>query len=92
MTQVDGGAPGPVCSALVFPETAVYPPRDQIVDFRRQLGTKYQAMGRSAEDLCSEMLRVLGDQATTRPAGDDTRLRLVGDASNTDSPDGERSA
>lgn len=51
-----------------------------------------QAMGRSAEDLCSEMLRVLGDQATTRPAGDDTRLRLVGDASNTDSPDGERSA
>ncbi len=51
-----------------------------------------QAMGRSAEDLCSEMLRVLGDQATTRPAGEDTRLRLVGDASNTDSPDGERSA
>ena len=49
MTQVDGGAPGQVCSLLVFPETAVYPPRDQIVDFRRQLGTKYQSMGRSAQ-------------------------------------------
>ena len=33
------------------------------------------AMGRSAEDLAGEMLRVLGDQATTRPAA---RLRLVG--------------
>ena len=47
-------------------------------------------MGRSAEELCSEMLRVLGDQATTRPTGDSTRLRLVGDATTSDSPDRER--
>src|SRR6478736_1929209 len=37
------------------------------------------AMGRSADEMCSEMLRVLGDQATTKPADDNTRLRLVGD-------------
>lgn len=49
LTQVDGAAPGPVCSVLQFPETAVYPPRDHVVDFRRQLGAKYQAMGRSAQ-------------------------------------------
>jgi hypothetical protein len=49
MAQVDGGAPGQICSLLAFPETAVYPPRDQVVDFRRQLGTKYQSMGRSAQ-------------------------------------------
>jgi hypothetical protein len=49
MTQVDGGAPGPICSVLAFPETAVYPPREEVVDFRRQLGTKYQGMGRSAQ-------------------------------------------
>jgi AcrR family transcriptional regulator len=33
------------------------------------------AMGRSAQELAGEMLRVLGDQATTRPAA---KLRLVG--------------
>jgi hypothetical protein len=33
------------------------------------------AMGRTADDLAYEMLRVLGDQATARPAA---RLRLVG--------------
>jgi hypothetical protein len=49
MAQVDGAAPGPICSLLAFPETAVYPPRDHVVDFRRQLGTKYQSMGRSAQ-------------------------------------------
>ena len=38
-----------ICSLLVFPENAVYPPRDHVVDFRRQLGAKYQAMGRSAQ-------------------------------------------
>ena len=37
------------------------------------------AMGRSAGDLCREMLRVLGDQATTPPSTDPTRLRLIGD-------------
>lgn len=41
------------------------------------------AMGRSAEDLGAEMLRVLGDQAT---ASDTSRLHLVG---NQDNPDGE---
>jgi hypothetical protein len=33
------------------------------------------AMGRSAEELAGEMLRVLGDQATTKPA---SKIRLVG--------------
>jgi AcrR family transcriptional regulator len=49
------------------------------------------AMGRSAEEMCAEMLRVLGDQATS---GDNTRLRLVGDsdASGSDLPDGEGSS
>ena len=46
---IDGGAPAQVCSVLVFPETAQYPPRDHVVDFRRQLGEKYRAMGRSAQ-------------------------------------------
>jgi hypothetical protein len=52
------------------------------------------AMGRSAEEMCAEMLRVLGDQATTRIVDDSTRLRLVGDrhASDSDSPDGEGSS
>ena len=52
------------------------------------------AMGRSAEEMCAEMLRVLGDQATTTTSGDNTRLRLVGDrdASDSDSPDGEGSS
>jgi AcrR family transcriptional regulator len=48
------------------------------------------AMGRSAEDLCGEMLRVLGDQATP-PTGADSgsRLRLVDDR---DKPNGEGSS
>jgi len=52
------------------------------------------AMGRSAEEMCGEMLRVLGDQATAKPASEAARLRLVGDrdASDSDSPDGERSS
>jgi hypothetical protein len=49
LAQVDGAAPDPVCSVRQFPETAVYPPRDHLVDFRRQLGAKYQSMGRSAQ-------------------------------------------
>src|SRR6201988_3015465 len=51
-----------------------------------------QAMGRSPDELCSEMLRVLADQATAKPASETARLRLVGDrdASDSDSPDGER--
>jgi hypothetical protein len=47
------------------------------------------AMGRSAEDLCAEMLRVLGDQATSPPGADNARLRLVDDS---DKPDGETSS
>jgi len=46
------------------------------------------AMGRSAEDLCSEMLRVLGDQARTTTGADSARLRLV----DRDKPDGEESS
>jgi hypothetical protein len=51
-------------------------------------------MGRSAEEMCREMLRVLGDQATAPPGADSARLRLVGDrnASDSDSPDGEASS
>jgi AcrR family transcriptional regulator len=47
------------------------------------------AMGRSAEEMCSEMLRVLGDQATAPSGADSARLRLVGDR---DRPDGETSS
>jgi len=36
------------------------------------------AMGRSPDELCAEMLRVLGEQAAT-PATDAARLRLVGE-------------
>src|SRR3954452_10950549 len=46
------------------------------------------AMGRSAEDLCSEMLRVLGDQAKFN--SDTTRLRLV-DARDASSNSNEES-
>src|ERR1700741_659774 len=46
------------------------------------------AMGRSAEDLCGELLRVLGDQAKAPPAVDNARLRLVDD---NEKPDGESS-
>ena len=42
------------------------------------------AMGRSAEDLCSEMLRVLGDQARTSPDNHSSRLRLVDDDNKPD--------
>ena len=52
------------------------------------------AMGRSPDELCSEMLRVLGEQATTKPAGDSARLRLVGerDASRSSSSEAETSS
>jgi hypothetical protein len=49
LAQIDGAAPAPVCSLRQFPETAQYPPHDHLVDFRRQLGAKYQAMGRTAQ-------------------------------------------
>jgi len=52
------------------------------------------AMGRSPEELCREMLRVLGEQATTKPASDNARLRLVGerDASASSASEGEISS
>jgi AcrR family transcriptional regulator len=52
------------------------------------------AMGRSPDELCGEMLRVLGEQATTRSKAESARLRLVGEpaASVSDSRDGETSS
>ncbi len=45
LSQIDGNAPGQVCGAP--PDGAVaFPPRDQAFDFRRQLESKYQSMGR----------------------------------------------
>lgn len=45
MTQIDGGAAGGVCGAP--PEGVVlFPPRNDSLDFARQLGLKYQQMGR----------------------------------------------
>ena len=48
MLQIDTGVAAPVCAVRFFPENAEYPPREHSVDFRRELGKKYQAMGRSA--------------------------------------------
>ena len=50
------------------------------------------AMGRSPQELCGEMLRVLGEQATIKPAGDNGRLRVVGDRDVSASSDGENSS
>jgi hypothetical protein len=52
------------------------------------------AMGRSPGELCHEMLRVLGEQATAKPASDNARLRLVGerDASVSSPSEGEISS
>jgi AcrR family transcriptional regulator len=48
------------------------------------------AMGRSPDELCNEMLRVLGEQATTKPAGESARLRLVGEGEPSVSNSSER--
>jgi AcrR family transcriptional regulator len=49
------------------------------------------AMGRSPDQLCAEMLRVLGEQVRTGSPGAGTPLRLVGDrdVSVSNPPDGE---
>ena len=47
------------------------------------------AMGRSPDQLCSEMLRVLGEQATTKSAADSAGLRVV---SRTNAPEGKISS
>jgi hypothetical protein len=49
LSQIDGVPAAQVCAVRYFPETAIYPSRDQVVDFRRQLGSKYQSMGRTAQ-------------------------------------------
>jgi AcrR family transcriptional regulator len=57
------------------------------------------AMGRSPEELCAEMLRVLGEQARVSAPGEGTPLRLVNDCetptqetSTSHSPGGETSS
>ena len=46
LAQIDGNPPGPVCGPSS--DGAVpFPPRDQTIDFRRQLEGKYQQMNRS---------------------------------------------
>jgi hypothetical protein len=50
------------------------------------------AMGRSADELSNEMLRVLGEQATAKSAGDSARLRLVGAPHTSGSPEAETSS
>jgi AcrR family transcriptional regulator len=47
------------------------------------------AMGRAADEMCSELLRALGAQATATSADDGARLRLVGETGGKISPDGE---
>jgi AcrR family transcriptional regulator len=37
------------------------------------------AIGRPSDELCNEMLRVLGDQATAPASGDSSRLGVIGD-------------
>jgi hypothetical protein len=48
MAQIDGGAPGGIC-AENREFLILFPPRDQSMDFRLQLETKYQQMGRSQQ-------------------------------------------
>lgn len=45
MAQIDGGPPGGIC-AENRDFVIQFPPRDQTMDFRRRLETKYQQMGR----------------------------------------------
>jgi AcrR family transcriptional regulator len=47
------------------------------------------AIGRSPDELAAEMLRVLGEQASTASANDATRLRLVGEHGAVTSSDEE---
>ena len=49
------------------------------------------AMGRAAEDMCAELLRALGEQATAKSVSDSARLRLVGNPTSA-SPEGETSS
>ena len=60
----------------------------------KTLGEAAHAMGRSPEDLCGEMLRVLGELASATSVSESTPLRLVGDrhAATPTSPDEETSS
>ena len=48
MTQIDGGAPGGIC-AENREFLILFPPRNETMDFRRQLETKYLQMGRAPQ-------------------------------------------
>ena len=48
MTQIDGGTPGGIC-AENRDFVIVFPPRNETMDFRVRLESKYQAMGRSQQ-------------------------------------------
>ncbi len=54
MTQIDGGAPGGIC-AENRDFLIQFPPRDQTMDFRRRLETKYQQMGRGLQQTFVDM-------------------------------------
>src|SRR5215472_9808575 len=47
------------------------------------------AMGRAPDEMCSELLRALGTQATATSADEGARLRLVGERGGKNSSDGE---
>jgi hypothetical protein len=54
MAIIDGAAPGPICGdnrEFVI----VFPPRNETLDFRRQLETKYQQMGRALQSTFVDM-------------------------------------
>jgi AcrR family transcriptional regulator len=50
------------------------------------------AMGRAAEEMCGELLRALGAQATAASAADGARLRLVGEHGGKTSSDAEKAS
>ena len=54
MTQIDGGAPGGIC-AENRDYVILFPPRNETMDFRLQLETKYQAMGRGLQQTSVDM-------------------------------------
>jgi AcrR family transcriptional regulator len=47
------------------------------------------AMGRAGDEMCSELLRALGEQATATSTDESARLRLVGERGDKNSSDGE---
>ena len=54
MTQIDGGAPGGIC-AENREFVILFPPRNEVFDFRRELETKYQQMGRTQQSTFVDM-------------------------------------